>query len=75
MDLSLIKTKLNRSRIFASMKFPASPEEKKELVYFLLLFLLFSAAAVTSVGNFWWLNTSEDEINIRQMPQMLQARN
>jgi len=70
MDLSLIKTKLNRSRIFASMKFPASPEEKKELVYFLLLFLLFSAAAVTSVGNFWWLNTSEDEINIRQMPQM-----
>ena len=58
MDLSLIKTKLNRSKFFSSIRIPVSPEEKKELLHFLLLFLLFSAAAVTSVGNFWWLNTS-----------------
>ncbi len=70
MDLSLIKTKLNRSKFFSSIRIPVSPEEKKELMHFLLLFLLFSAAAVTSVGNFWWLNTSKDEVNIRQMPQM-----
>ncbi len=70
MDISLLKTKINRSKIFSRVRMPSSPEEKKELLYFFLLFFIFSAAAVTSVVNFWWLNTSKDEANISQMPKI-----
>lgn len=70
MNLSELRAKLNRSNLLSNLKAPVSPEEKKELIYFLLLFFLFTGAAVTSVVNFWWLNTSKDEVNAMPVPQM-----
>lgn len=71
MDLSGLKAKLGRIKILSNFRVPSSPEEKRELVYFLLLFSLFSAAAVTSIVNFWWLNSTSDAAGeVKELPKM-----
>ncbi len=69
MNLSELRAKLNRSNLLSNLKAPVSPEEKKERYNFFCFFSS-TGAAVTSVVNFWWLNTSKDEVNAMPVPQM-----
>lgn len=69
MNLSELREKISRSKLFADFRVPVSPEEKKELLHFIVLFLLFSVAAITSVVNFGWLNFSAATVNERTFPQ------
>lgn len=70
MNFSKLRVKLSGLKLLTNLRIPSSPEEKRELVYFILLFFLFSVAAVTSLVNFWWLNSSIDPATVSVMPKM-----